>query len=95
MQKAAIFVSNVERLQEGLLAGKSLALNGMQVQILLTDSTATPAETGNGYTTFKRPPRGTQRFTNHLDVADRFGFRYATLAQIALMLKEADVVIPF
>jgi len=94
MQKAAILVSNAERLQEGLLAGKSLSLNGMHVQIMLADSATNLAEIDSD-AIFNHGSREPQLFTNRLDIADRIGFRHATLTQIAFMLKEADVVIPF
>jgi len=95
MQKAAILVNNCERLQEGLLAGQNLALNGIRVRIFLIDSTNLPAEEADGTSTFDQGPGDTQRFSHRLDVAGRYGFRHAGLAQIALMLKEADIVIPF
>jgi hypothetical protein len=95
MQKAAILVSKAERLQEGLFVGKSLAGNDMQVQILLTDPVARPSEIEKDDVPCHRSPRDSQRFTNRLDVAGHLGFNFATLAQIALMLKEADVVIPY
>ena len=95
MQKAAIYVSNAERLSEGLLAGKTLAHNGMAVQILLTGSATIPASNGIDDTDVNRDLQGIQRFTNRLEIVGRLGFHHATLAQIAVMLKEADVVIPF
>lgn len=95
MQKAAILVNNGERLQEGLIAGKNLALNGMLVHILLIDFTATLAETTNHPSDFDKEPGETQRYTHRSDIAGRYGFRHANLTQIAIMLKEADVVIPF
>ena len=94
MQKAAILVCNAERLQEGLLAGKSLSLNGIHVQIMLADSATASAEIEID-ATVNQGFQEAQRFTNRLDIADRIGFRHATLTQIASMLKEADVVIPF
>ena len=95
MQKAAILVRKAERLQEGLFVGKSLARNHVQVQILLTDPVTIPAEIEKDDAPCHRSPRDMQRFTNRLDVVGHLGFNFATLAQIALMLKEADVVIPY
>ena len=95
MQKAAILVNNAERLREGLRAGHSLALKGVQVQILLTDPTTAAADSGEDDAGFNRGQRKIRRYTNRLDIAGRLGFRHATLLQIAVMLKEADFVIPF
>lgn len=95
MQKAAILVNNGERLQEGLIAGQNLSLNGIRVHIFLIDSTSLPAEKADGPSTVDQGPGDTQRFTHRPDIAGRYGFRHAGLAQIALMLKEADIVIPF
>jgi hypothetical protein len=94
MQKAAILVSHAERLQEGLLAGQSLAEKGLDVHILLPDSTATPAETGDSDYDIVQG-QDLRCYTNRPDVAGRLGFHHATLAQMAFMLKDADVVIPF
>ena len=95
IQKAVILVGNAAQLQEGLVAGKSLTLDGMHVQIVLADSTATPAEIDIDNASFDQGSRQALRFTNRRDIADRIGFHHATLTQIARILKDADVVIPF
>ncbi len=81
-------------MQEGLLAGKSLTLDGMHVQIVLADSTTNPADIDID-AIFDQGSREALRFTNRMDIADRIGFQHATLTQIASILKDADVVIPF
>jgi hypothetical protein len=95
MQKAAILVNNGERLQEGLLAGQNLVLNGMQACILLIDATASTAEYDIDPTIFHKGSEDIKHFTNQPDAVGKYGFKHATLAQIAVMLKNADIVIPF
>ena len=95
MQKAAILVNNGERLQEGMIACNSLLLNGIQANVLLIDATTMNAENDDGPLTINLGSGDVKNFTNQPDVVGKYGFQYATLAQIAVMLKDADIVIPF
>ena len=95
MQKAAILIKNANRLREGLSAGHSLARKGLRVQVLLTDPAQVDADTGEHDGGVSRDQREIRRYTNRWDMAGRRGFRYAILLQMALMLKQADFVIPF
>ena len=80
MRKAAILVSHAEK--------------GMDVHIILADSTATASDNGCGDGAITQG-QSVRCFTNQPDMAGWLGFRHATLAQMALMLKDADVVLPF
>ena len=95
MQKAAILVNNGERLREGLTACNNLLLNGMQAYVLLIDATTVNAENDDGSLTVKQGSVDFKHFTNQPAVVGKYGFQHATLAQIAVMLKDADIVIPF
>jgi hypothetical protein len=95
MQKAAILVNNGERLQEGLIACNNLLLKGMQAYLLLIDATAINAENDDNPSAVNQRSMDFKHFTNQPDVVGKYGFQHATLAQIAVMLKDADIVIPF
>ena len=95
MQKAAILVNNGERLQEGLNACNNLLLNGMQAYVLLIDATTIRAENDDNHLTINQGSGDIKHFTNQPDVVGKYGFQHATLAQIAVILKDADIVIPF
>lgn len=95
MQKAAILVNNGERLLEGLIACNNLLLNGMQAYVLLIDATTINAENDYDPLTINQGSVNFKHFTNQPDVVGKYGFQHATLAQIAVMLKDADIVIPF
>ena len=95
MQKAAILVNNGERLLEGLIACNNLLLNGMQAYVLLIDATTINAENDYDTLTINKGSGDFKHFTNQPDVVGKYGFQHATLAQIAVMLKDADIVIPF
>jgi hypothetical protein len=94
MQTAAILVNNSERLQEGLSACNNLLLNGMQAYLLFVDDTAMNAENDDDPLTVNQGSMDSKHFTNQPDVVGKYGFQHATLAQIAIMLKDADIVIP-
>ena len=95
MQKAVILVNNGERLKEGLTACNNLLLNGMQAYVLLIDTTTINAENDDIPLIRNQGSVDFTHYTNQPDVVGSYGFQHATLAQIAVMLKDADIVIPF
>ena len=95
MQKAAILVNNGERLKEGLIACNNLLLNGMQAYVLLIDATTIDAEKDDIPLIHNQGTVDFNNYTNQPGVVGKHGFQHATLAQIAVMLKDADIVIPF
>lgn len=95
MQKAAVLIRNAERAREALQAGADLSLNGLQVQFLLVSPMVSPPDSCGIQDTGRTALAAAGLFTCHPVVAARDGFQYATLPQMAAMVKAADVVIPF
>jgi len=95
MQKVAVLVKDVEQQYEALRTSLGMLLEMAQVQMfVLNHEIANMDEAYQENMEFLDEMEG-ERYSNNAANVEKYGFQSATLDEIAAMVKEAAVVIPF
>ena len=95
MKTAAVIIRDPDQQYEGLRTSLGLLLEDTQVMmIVLHHEIANMDEAYQDNMEFLEEMEG-ERFSNNSANVEKYGFTYATMAQIADKLNEADIVIPF
>jgi hypothetical protein len=94
MQNAAIIVRDADQQYEGLRICLGLLLNGTNVEMFVLDNEiACMDEAYRDNMEFVDEMHG-RRYSNNEVNVEEYGFRHATLTEIAGRLSHADVIIP-
>ena len=95
MKKVAVLIKDSEQHYEGLRTSLGLTLYNTRVQMFVLDhAIANLDEAYRDNMGFLDEMEG-ERFSNNLVNVEKHGFKYADRQEMALMLREADLVIPF
>lgn len=94
MNKAAVIIKNVDQQYEGLRLCVGLLLNGTKVEMfVLHNEIASMDEAYRDNMEFADEMDG-KRFSNNSANVEKYGFRHATLTEVAGRIANADVIIP-
>jgi hypothetical protein len=95
MSKVAVLIKNPEQQYEGLRSSLGMLLYNTEVQMFVLDNeVANMDEAYEDNMGFLDEMEG-ERYSNNKTNVEKYGFTYATAEQIGVMLREADLVIPF
>lgn len=95
MKKAIVLIKDVEQQYEGLRTSLGLLLEDTEVtMVVLHHPIGNMDEAYQDNMEFLDEMEG-KRFSNDPVNVENYGFQYATMAEIAEKINEADVVIPF
>ena len=95
MKNAAVIIKDPDRQYEGLLTSLGLLLEETKVMmIVLHHEIANMDEAYQDNMGFFDEMEG-ERFSNNPANIEKYGFSYATMADVAAKIKDADIVIPF
>ncbi len=95
MSKVAVLINNPEQQYEGLRSSLGMLLYNTEVQMFVLDhEIANMDEAYEDNMGFLDEMEG-ERYSNNKGNVEKYGFKYATADQIGVMLREADLVIPF
>lgn len=95
MKKAAVLIKDVNQQYEGLRTSLGLLLESTEVSMyVLTHEIADMNEAYSDNMAFLDEMEG-ERFSDNMANVEKYGFQYASIADISEKLKYADVVIPF
>jgi hypothetical protein len=95
MKTAAVIIKNPEQQYEGLRTSLGLLLEDTKVMmIVLHHEIANMDEAYEDNMAFLDEMEG-ERISNNSSNVEKYGFKYSTLADIALKINQADIVIPF
>lgn len=95
MKRVAVLIKDPEQQYEGLRSSLGMTLYNTHVQMFVIDhEIANMDEAYRDNMGFLDEMEG-QRFSNNLVNVEKYGFKYADKKEIAMMLREADLVIPF
>jgi hypothetical protein len=104
MKKAAVLIRDPEQQYEGLRTSLGLLLESVEVRmIVLHHEVAALAAKDSDPEAYEEyfdnmefiDDMDGERYSNHPANVDKHGFKHAGPEQIAAMLREADIVIPF
>jgi hypothetical protein len=95
MKKAVVLIKDIEKQYEGLRTSLGLLLEDTEVtMVVLHHEIANMDEAYSDNMEFLDEMEG-ERFSNNSANVEKYGFKYATLSDVAAKLNGADVVIPF
>ena len=94
MKKVAILIKNPEQQYEGLRSSLGMLLYDTEVQMfVLNQEIANMDEAYRDNMGFLDEMEG-ERFSNNLANVEKYGFKYATIEEIGVRLRTADLIIP-
>lgn len=95
MKKAAVIIRDVAQQYEGLRTSLGLLLEATEVSMFVVHhEIADMDEAYQDNMAFLDEMEG-ERFSDNTANVEKYGFQYASLADVAEKIKHADVVIPF
>ena len=95
MKKAVVLIKDIDQQYEGLRTSLGLLLEDTEVtMVVLHHEIANMDEAYNDNMEFLDEMEG-ERFSNNSENVEKYGFKYATLSEVAAKINDADVVIPF
>ena len=95
MKKAVVLIKDVDKQYEGLRTSLGLLLEDTEVtMVVLHHKIANMDEAYEDNMEFLDEMEG-ERFSNNSENVENYGFKYATLSEVATKINDADVVIPF
>jgi hypothetical protein len=95
MKKVAVLINDTEQQYEGLRSSLGMMLYNTWVQMFIVDKEiANMDEAYRDNMEFLDEMEG-ERYSNNRANIDKYGFKYASVEEMAEMLREADLVIPF
>ena len=95
MKKVVVLIKDPEQQYEGLRTSLGMTLYNTRVQMFIIDhEIAGMDEAYRDNMGFLDEMEG-ERFSNNLTNVEKYGFKYADKKEMAMMLREADLVIPF
>jgi hypothetical protein len=95
MKKVAVLIKDPEQQFEGLRCSLGLMLYNTDVQMFVFDhEIKNMNEAYQDNIEFMDEMEG-ERFSNHPANVEKYGFQFASLEEIAFMLRDVDLVIPF
>lgn len=94
MKQAAIVIRDPQPQYEGLLTSVGLLLAGMRVQMFVLHHVIETMDEAYRDNMLFMDEIGGERFSNHSENTEKYGFTPVTLAQTAERLRQADLVIP-
>lgn len=95
MKQVAVVIRDVENQYEGLRTSLGLLLDATAVRMFVLDhEIADFSEAYSDNLEFIDEMEG-ESYSNNPENVEKYGFRKATLEEMARMMKEADLVIPF
>lgn len=93
--KVAVLINSPDQQYEGLRSSLGLTLYDTRVQMFVLNHEIADMDEAYRENMGLLDEMEGERFSNVPANVEKYGFRYASLEEIAAMLKEADVVIPF
>lgn len=95
MKKVAVVIKDVDQQYEGLRTSLGLLLDATEVKMFVLDNEiADFSEAYSDNFEFIDEMEG-ESFSNNTVNVEKYGFKHATLEEMAAMMKSADIVIPF
>ncbi len=95
MKKAVVLIKDVDQQYEGLRTSLGLLLEDTEVvMVVLHHEIADMDEAYHDNMEFLDEMEG-ERFSNNSANVEKYGFKYATMSEVADKINAADVVIPF
>ena len=102
MKKVAVLIKDVDRQYEGLRSSLGLLLEAVEVQMFvlhheiaaLADKNGEFYETYSDNMEFLDEMEG-ERYSDNQENIEKYGFKPASMEEIRIMIREADLVIPF
>ncbi len=95
MRKMALLINDVDQQYEGLRSSLGLLLSNAQVQMyVLHHEIANMDEAYRENLEFFEEMEG-ERFSNNQTNVEKYGFKHATIGEMADRLREVDIIIPF
>ena len=95
LKKVAVLIDDASRQYEGLRSSLGMLLYNTEVQMfVLNHEVAHMDEAYKDNMEFLDEMEG-ERFSNNSENVEKYGFKYATLSEVAAKINDADVVIPF
>ncbi len=93
--KIAVLIKDKKQQYEGLRTSLGLLLEMAEVQMfVLNHEIENMDEAYSENMEFIDEMEG-ERYTNNTENAEKYGFKFATMTEIGVMLKQASMVIPF
>jgi len=95
MKKVAVLINDTRQQYEGLRSSLGMMLYNTWVQMFIVDKEiANMDEAYRDNMEFLDEMEG-ERYSNNRANIEKYGFKYASVEEMAEMLREADLVIPF
>jgi len=95
MKKVAVLINDETQQYEGLRSSLGMMLYNTWVQMFVVDKEiANMDEAYHDNMEFLDEMEG-ERYSNNRSNVEKYNFKYASIEQMAEMLREADLVIPF
>jgi hypothetical protein len=95
MKKVAVLINDKDQQYEGLRSSLGMMLYNTWVQMFIVDKEiANMDEAYRDNMEFLDEMEG-ERYSNNRANIEKYGFKYASVEEMAEMLREADLVIPF
>lgn len=95
MRKVAVLIKDINQQYEGLRSSLGMLLYNTHVQMfVLQNEIAQMDEAYQDNMGFLDEMEG-ERFSDNYANAEKYGFQYKPIEEIAVMLREADLIIPF
>lgn len=95
MKKVAVIIKDTDQQYEGLRTSLGLLLEDTEVQMfVLHHEIVDMDEAYSDNMEFLDEMEG-ERFSNNSANVEKYGFKYITLADVGVKIREADLVIPF
>ena len=95
MKTVAVLINNTEQQYEGLRSSLGMLLYNTNVQMfVVNEEIAKMDEAYHDNMEFLDEMEG-ERFSNNKANVEKYGFKFASIEEIGVMLRAADLVIPF
>jgi hypothetical protein len=95
MKKVAVLINDTRQQYEGLRSSLGMMLYNTWVQMFIVDKEiANMDEAYRDNMEFLDEMEG-ERYSNNRANIEKYGFKYASVEEMAEMLREADLIIPF
>jgi len=95
MKKVAVLIKETDQQYEGLRTSLGALLDDVDIQmIVLNHEIENMDEAYHDNMEFLDEMEG-ERISNNMENAEKYGFKHATIREIAERLKNVDLIIPF
>jgi riboflavin synthase len=94
-KQAAIIIKDPQQQYEGLRTSIGLLMEEVHVNMFVLHYEIDNMDEAFRDNMSLMDEMGGKRFSNHAENAEKYGFRYVTMAQVAEKIQQAEFIIPF